>query len=284
MKTFLPKILIGIIILITFSQSVNAAGISVDAGLTPPEDRWILRTQVRYRERRNDPTDMNRKMETFVFPFVLAYGLRPDLTLLIRQRVISRKMSVKGTTDRDEGFGDLFILAKYRAYRLNTPDYTLGIAPTIGLEFPTGHDSFTSDTWDLKPGLFFSGRRGPWGVDLNIAYKWNGFADRGPNGIEPGNELSLNWAGAYQFLIGGRSDTTLAPVLELSYLNSKPDKLLDRDIINSGESVFYLSPGVKLTISSLIIEGLVQFPVSQHRRGIQLQRENNLLLGFRYMF
>ena len=114
-KILLLKILAVIIILATFLNSANAAGISVDAGLTPPEDRWILRTQVRYRERRDDPSDMNRKMNTYVFPVVLAYGLRSDLSLLIRQRVIRHKMSVKGSTERDEGLGDLFILAKYRA-------------------------------------------------------------------------------------------------------------------------------------------------------------------------
>ncbi len=65
--------------------SANAAGISVDAGLTPAEDRWIFRTQVRYMRRKDDPTHMGRKMSTYAFPVVLAYGVRPDLTLMIRQ-------------------------------------------------------------------------------------------------------------------------------------------------------------------------------------------------------
>jgi hypothetical protein len=276
-KIFLLKILTAIIILTTFSNSANAGGISVDAGLTPPEDRWILRTQVRYRERRDDPTDMNRKMKTFAFPVVLAYGLRSDLTLLMRQRVISHKMSVKGTTERDEGLGDLFILAKYRAYRLNTPDYTLGIAPTIGLEFPTGHDSFTSETLDLKPGLFFSGRRGPWAVDLNIAYKWNGFADRGKGGRDPGDGVSLDLAFAYQFSIGGRGFASLAPVLE-------SDEKRGHDIDNTGETFFYLSPGIKFSTSSLILEALVQIPVWQDQKGSQLEQDAGILAGVRFLF
>jgi hypothetical protein len=283
-KNYLPKTLTTIIILTAFSNSANAAGISVDAGLTPPEDRWILRTQVRYRERRDDPTDMNRKMETYVLPVVLAYGLRSDLTLLIRQRVISHKMSAKGTTDRNEGFGDLFILAKYRAYRLNTPNYTLGIAPTIGLEFPTGHDSFTSDTWDLKPGLFFSGRRGPWAVDLNIAYKWNGFADRGKDGRDPGDEVSLDLAFAHQFSIGGRGFASLAPVLELTYNHIWTDEKRGHDIDNTGETFFYLSPGIKFSTSSLILEALVQIPVWQDQKGSQLEQDVGILAGVRFLF
>jgi hypothetical protein len=283
-KIFLLQTLTGIIIFATFSNSINASGISVDAGLTPPEDRWILRTQVRYKERRDDPTNMNRKMETFSFPVVLAYGLRSDLTLLIRQRVISHKLSVRGTTERDEGLGDLFMLVKYRAYRLNTPDYTLGIAPTIGLEFPTGHDSFTSDTWNLKPGLFFSGRRGPWAVDLNIAYKWNGFADRGKGGRDPGDEVSLDLAFAHQFSIGGRGFASLAPVLELTYTHSWPDEKRGHDIDNTRETFFYLSPGIKFLTSSLILEALVQIPVWQDQKGSQLEQDVGILAGVRFLF
>ena len=48
MKILLLKILAAIVIFATTSTIVNAGGISVDAGLTPPEDRWILRNQVRH--------------------------------------------------------------------------------------------------------------------------------------------------------------------------------------------------------------------------------------------
>ncbi|MHC4238972.1 MAG: hypothetical protein ACYSUC_04355 [Planctomycetota bacterium] len=48
--------------------NAGAAGISVDAGLTPPEDRWIIRNQVRYMTREDDPTGMNREMSMYAFP------------------------------------------------------------------------------------------------------------------------------------------------------------------------------------------------------------------------
>ncbi len=53
----------------------NASGISVNAGLTPPEDRWIIRTQFRYMQRKDDPAPMNQKMDTYAFPVVVAYVL-----------------------------------------------------------------------------------------------------------------------------------------------------------------------------------------------------------------
>lgn len=264
--------------------SANAAGISIDAGLTPAEDRWILRTQVRYMRRKEDPTPMDRKMSTYAFPTVLAYGLRPDLTLMLRQTVKEQKTVIAGSSSRNTGLEDLFILGKYKLYRRNTPDYTFGIATTLGLELPTGADSFTSETWDLQPGLYTSWRSGPWATDFNITYTWNGFADRGVGGINPGNELSLDWALAYQFIFGEKARVSLAPVLELSYKNILSDRLHGRDLPNTGESVFYLSPGIKFTVSSFILEALMQIPVWQDQEGSQLKQGTRIIVGTRFMF
>ncbi len=264
--------------------SANAAGISVDAGLTPAEDRWIIRTQFRYMQRKDDPTPMNQKMDTYAFPVVVAYGFRPDLTLMVRQTVKHKKMSMGGSISRDTGLDDLFVLGKYKLYRRNTRKYTFGIASTLGLEFPTGDDDFSSETWDLKPGLFTSWRSGPWASDFSVAYKWNGFADRGVGGINPGNELSLDWALAYQFSFGEKARVSLAPVLELSYKNILSDRLHGRDLPNTGESVFYLSPGIKFTVSSFILEALMQIPVWQDQEGSQLKRGTRIIVGTRFMF
>lgn len=265
-------------------QSANAGGISVDAGLTPPEDRWIFRTQVRYMQQENDPTLMDREMEMYAVPVVLAYGLRSDLTLMVKQVTKSRKMTMAGSVSRDTGLDDLYILGKYKLYRRNTRDYTLGIAPTLALELPTGDDDFTSDTWDLEPGLFASWRSGPWASDFSVAYKWNGFADDSRAGLNPGDELSVDLALARQFSIGGSSDASIAPVLEFSYRHVSPDDISGHDVSNTGESLFFFSPGVKFTKLSFILEALMQIPTWQDQKGSQLEQGNRFILGARYMF
>jgi hypothetical protein len=266
------------------SASASGAGISVDAGLTPPEDRWIFRTQMRYMRRKNDPTLMDRKMSTYAFPTVLAYGLRPDLTLMVRQTVKREEMSMAGSSNKDTGLEDLFVLGKYKLYRRNTRKYTFGIASTLGLEFPTGDDDFSSETWDLKPGLFTSWRSGPWASDFSIAYKWNGFADRGKDGLSPGNELSVDLALAHQFSIGEKADMSLSPVLEFNYKHTLPDRLSGHDVSNTGESLFFVSPGLKFTKSSFILEALFQIPVWQDQNGSQLERGAGVIVGVRFMF
>ncbi len=266
------------------APEAGAAGISVDAGVTPARDRWIVRTMLRSMQRDDDPTGMGRKMEMLVWNNVLAYGLRSNLTLILKQPVRRREISMAGSGATDTGVGDLAVLAKYRLVRRNTRETTFGLAATLQLSAPTGADEFTSDTWDLQPGVYGSFRQGLWATDFSAGYDLNGFSGERDDGREIGNELALDWAAARQFLVGGSADTTLAPVLELSYRKVAADRLSGRRFSNSGEEVLYLSPGVKYTRSSLILEALVQVPVWQNQNGAQVERGTGFLLGLRKMF
>lgn len=275
---------IVLIICLLSSSKVLASGISVDTGLTPAEDRWIVRSQIRYMKRKDDPTSKNRETDRYILNNVLAYGLRRDLTVILKQPVVFRKMSLAGVSDKDAGLADLSLITKYRLYRHNTPEYTLGVASTIGLEMPTGVDEFSSKTWDLIPGIFTSWRNGRWSSDLSIAYALNGFSDDGIGGVDPGDELSVDWALAYQFSIGRRADTSLFPVIELSYKEIEKDKFDGTPVSSTGESVLYVSPGIKFAKSSFVLEALIQIPVWQEQDGLQLERGFGSIVGVRYLF
>lgn len=284
MQKITATLLITLIIITAISQIAAASGISVDSGLTPPEDRWIVRTQFRSMRRENGETAMNRKMEKFKVPLVIAYGYRPDLTLMVRQTTTFENMQMSGTTNRESGLEDLFLLAKYKLYRKNTPDYSFGLAPTLALEVPTGTNGFSSHTWDIQPGMFASWRSGPWSTDFNLAYKWNGFADRGIDNLNPGNKLAADLAFGHQFSINNSSDNSLTPLVEFSYSRTLPDRRDNSNIDNTGQSLFFISPGIKLTMSSFILEALIQIPVWQDQEGNQLDQETRLIVGTRIMF
>jgi hypothetical protein len=117
-----------------------------------------------------------------------------------------------------------------------------------------------------------------------MAYKWTGFADKAESGLNPGDEFSVDLALAHQFSIGETADTSLAPVLEFSYKHLSADRRSGRDISNTGESLFFISPGVKFTKSSFILEALVQIPAWQDQKGSQLEQAARLIVGARYMF
>ncbi len=119
---------------------------------------------------------------------------------------------------------------------------------------------------------------------MSIAYWWNGFADRGDNSLNPGNEFHLDWAIARQFKLREDASLTLAPVLEFSYLNIDPDRRHGSNLDNTGENVIYISPGLKLTWESFIIEALLQIPVWQDQKGTMPERGVGIIIGTRFMF
>jgi hypothetical protein len=270
---------IAILIVLFVPTLSSAAGISVDAGLTPAEDRWILRGQARYMSRGEGP---GAEVQQFVFPVVLAYGVRSNVSLFVRQAVVRRERTVLGNATINSGLNDTYLFAKYRAYRVNSPRVTFGVAPTLGIEFPSGQDGFTSDTWDLNAGLYASARTQTWSSDANVAYTWNDMVGDGE--VTPGDELSLDAAVAYQFVIEESGRVTASPVLEVSYLKVWPARVGGSDSPNTGETVLYLSPGAKLSTPMIIVEGLVRIPVSSHLEGNQLERNFEALLGVRVLF
>ncbi|MHC4690881.1 MAG: hypothetical protein ACYS5F_14820, partial [Planctomycetota bacterium] len=78
--------------------------------------------------------------------------------------------------------------------------------------------------------------------------------------------------------------TSIAPVLEVSYKNISPDERYGHNVSNTGESVLYISPGIKFTKSSFILEGLLQIPVWQDQKGMLLERGAGAIVGVRFMF
>ncbi len=255
-----------------------AAGISVDAGLTPAEDRWILRAQARYMSRGDDSTGM----DAFMFPVVLAYGLRSDVSFFARQAFSRRERVTAGAKTTDSGFVDTFVFAKYRLYRLNTAQLTFGVAPTLGLEVPSGEAAFTSDTWDLRGGFYASLRTQTWSSDFNLAYTWNDAF--GTQSSQPGNEMSADAAVGYQLSLTDTGTMTVAPTVELTFVKSWPNQQDGIDVPETEETVVFLSPGVKLATSTLIVEALARFPVHNDVGAIPMEQNMGGLFGVRLLF
>jgi hypothetical protein len=271
-------------LLMVAEQVMFADGISVDAGLTPARDRWIFRTQLRFMGRGDDPTAMDRKMDMLVWNNVLAYGLLRNVTVMIRQPVIRRTMTMGVAEMKSTGAGNMAVMVKYGIYRRNTQDSTFGVAALLGFGIPTGAEDVSTNTWNMKPGIYFSWRGRPWAADMSIAYNWNSFTGKRSSGFVPGDELALDTAVSYQFSFGEKARVALAPVLELSYLKVTQDHMDGLDITDTGESVLLLSPGIKLVVSSFILESLLQVPVWQKQEGLQLKRTAGLIFGIRWMF
>ena len=176
------------------------------------------------------------------------------------------------------------LLSKWRVLRVNRRDFIIGIAPTIGLEVPTGDSRFGSDTWDLVGGGYFTARRGPWGADMNIEYKLNGVEDRGGGKDRPGDEFNANLALAYQFTLDNNATMSLWPVIELTYAKNQRDRGEGESVAGTGGDLTQIAAGLKFARQSFMLEALVQLPVQQDQNGENLDRTIGALLGMRYLF
>lgn len=272
-----------LLFVISLADTATAA-ITIDAGLTPAEGRWMVRTQLRIMSRQAPAGMGDASMDRLMVPLVVVHGLRPGLTVGMRQVFDSRTMTMNGMETTRSGLGDLYIFAKYKFLRINTRSYTLGVAPVLGVEPPTGADGISSESWDLTTGLYVSGRAGTWALDINLAHNARGIAGVAAGGPEPGDERAVDLALSRQIPLGDSGRVALAPVLEVTWLDTSPNASQGVDLPDSGESVLNLAPGMKYTVGDLIIEGLVRFPVVQDQEGRQLEAGPMALLGVRRMF
>lgn len=157
----------------------------------------------------------------------------------------------------------------------------LALAATLALKMPTGAEDISTNTWDWQAGIYGSWRSGRWGNDLNLTYNWNDFTGRAPSGITPSDVIGLDAVFSYQFSLGSSGNTSFAPVFELNYRYSMANQSDGQEVGGKG-SILFISPGLKFTYDSFILETLIQNPVNQTYQNSEQNRRG--LIGFRYMF
>ncbi|MCH8316897.1 MAG: hypothetical protein IIA88_00125 [Bacteroidetes bacterium] len=251
---------------------VYADGISVDAGLTPAQDRWILRSQYRLMNMYNSGT------ETYIhsFPLVVVYGVTSNITLMMRQSYMIKNVIFNEKTSQN-GLNDPYILLKIKAFRKNTSKYTFGIAPTIATNIPVGNNQISNNIWSPKTGVNCSFRHRFWLFDLNVSYTFqdlNNKATKSYNDI-----LNINSAFSRLFPFKNNSDILISPVMEFSYLH-------EFNTVNTGiftAKKLFGSPGVKFVYSSFIFEALYQIPLYQNTSEAVMKSRGNFIIGIRYM-
>jgi len=259
------------VIIVLFGMSVPLiAQISTDVGLTPAQDRWILRTQ--YRTMGMDSEMM--EMKTRMVPVMLGYGLSNKVTVMARSVYVQRSQEPGGTSSN--GLNDLFLLSKYRLFRKNTAHYTLGVAPFVASNIPTGAAEVSNRTWNPRIGLNISFRPRFMAVDLSTSYVFYDISDKLSD--EASDRFNLNMAFSGVVPLGKSSEQIISPVVEINYASEGHEE--------SQESVQWLffSPGVTYRYSSLAFDLLYQQPVWETDLSGQMSQQSRWIVGMRYMF
>ncbi len=254
--------------LLPLAFNSKAEGISVDAGLTPAQDRIIVRMQ--YRNIINKMGD--NRMVMHMMPVVVAYGLSPDITLMMRNgyRAVGENETMM---EMESQWMDPFLMGKVKLYRLNARNYTIGVAGFAGTSFPIRNGS-TSKTYSPVVGLNASYRPGLWSFDLNNAYEWVNYHS-GEKQSET-RQMHLNLAISRNIILPGIENWVLAPVQEFSFVNDNPAS-------SESSAHGFISPGFQIVSPHLKFEGLYQIAVNSSKSA-GVTYGNRLILGLRLMF
>lgn len=259
-----------LLLILLVSGLVKAGGISVDAGITPPQDRFIFRTQYRYMSMENTMMTRNTQMS----PFVLAYGVTSGITVMTRGIYVHQ--SVSNNSEINNGFNDAYLLSKFRLYRKNTANYVLGIAPHIASNIPVGSKEISNRTWNPELGLNISFRPRFLSFDLSASYVISDIS--GKLDERPGNIFNLNTAISGVIPLKSLASSAISPVIETTWTS------VQEKAANSESNVIFVAPGLSYIYSNLTLEALMQFPVYQTERAGLMEQNSRLIIGLKYMF
>lgn len=249
---------------------IKAGGISVDAGITPPQDRFIFRSQYRYMSMEN--TMMSR--HTQMVPFVLAYGVTSKIAVMARGMFVHQL--VNNGSAVNNGLNDFYLLSKFRLYRKNTANYVFGLAPHIASNIPVGSKEISNRTWDPELGFTMSYRPRYMSFDLSASYILSDIS--GKLKEKTRDIFNLNTAVSGVLPVNSKKDIALSPVIETTWKSA-----LAKGYRSNINTVF-LSPGLSFIYSDISIEALVQFPVSQTQSDGSMKQNPRLIVGLKYMF
>lgn len=272
MNIVIKKIITASMLILFTSFYAQAGGISVDAGLTPGQDRWILRTQYRFMKIQN----LNMTAQNHIFSLMVAYGVTSNFTLIARGMYVNRIIEMNPEVQK-RGFNDPFVLLKIKVYRENTAHYVLGIAPYFASNVPVGNEEISDRTWNPEVGLSMSFRPRFWSIDFTTSYTVNDALNK--TEVQEIDNLSINLAFS-SIIPFENSNMAISPVLELTF-----NKEFNSNVRESTkQEILYISPGLTFIKSSLMLEALYQFPVFQRTDAQIMKSKSRFVAGLRYMF
>ncbi|MDF1571768.1 MAG: hypothetical protein P1P82_09155 [Bacteroidales bacterium] len=246
-------------------------GISFDAGLTPAQNRLIVRTQYRAFSTAEGTNTTRTKM----VPVVVAYGVRPGFTLMMRNMYMRQTM---GSNDAMNNLMDPLLLAKFRLYRKNTANWVLGVAPHLATNVPLGFSDMNPRSWNPEVGMNISFRPRFLSFDLSTVYQADDLFAQ--NEFSGGGEFRVNSAFSSVVPLSPGGEIAIAPVLEMNYLR-RNNEGMDRSLF---QQLLFVSPGASLMSSLLTLEMLLQVPVYQQDPVSYTDQGARIIAGLKIMF
>lgn len=223
------------------------------------------------------------------------HGIRPDLTISALFPFVTKELESNSGDLSGSGFGDLALLAKYRAYKQDWPRGAFHLSTIGGVEIPTGEtderDGGTRLPPELQAGL------GSWnpfiGLSANLnlnRYRFDALAlyklnTEGAQDFEKGDFVSLQADAAYRFYQAKYPGPSASARLGLQWRHEGKSKLAGLTLADSGSEAFLLNAALGWhPAPNIDISLAIDLPLHEDLEGTQLGLDYRtfLALGIRF--
>jgi len=297
-RIFLAAVSLSILL----HQPVFAIPINSDAALTAHKGEVIIREQIRYTRKSDDPSASNRTVDIIAIPTVLVYGITEEINVIGTYPIVYKNLNLDTSTGRASreaaGFGDLKLLGKYLFLRKDWPGKTLRANVIGGLEFPTGNTDkedgmgklprdlqVGKGSWNPITGTVFTWQTLRQQIDVSFTYTFNTEG----HGFEFGDVFNHDLS--YQFRIwpwnfpkGRGIPAYVNLVAEANGVWEQQAESRGSTVDASGGYTLFLSPGIQLVTKRFIAEMSIQLPTIQVLNGEQPETQFVLAGGVRIQF
>lgn len=255
--------------------------INTPAPTQPGAGNWVVREQVRFMWYEDLPNDPGGSVRDMTLLTIIQHGITGSLSAELSLPLIGRQRSADDPAAADgsaRGLGDISAGLKLRLWQADTGAVdTMRLSVFGNVEMPTGHDEFSSDSFDPTIGATFmaiSGRHG-----FNQALSWKFTTGDLAEPIGPGESLSdlLKFDSAYLY--------RLSPAEYTSELRAATYGVVELNGFyeTNGDLQVFLSPGILYEAPRFALEAAIQIPVYQdvdHRA----ESTFGFVLGLRILF
>ncbi len=303
MRRMLPLIgLIAVaIVLLGCPAPVSAVSINSDVGLTPAKGQTVIRSQIRYTSKRDDPTAQDRNNWVLAIPLTVVYGFTQSVAGIIKIPYLHKELRSTSGGDRvvrqDAGIGDITLLAKGRVYTRDFLGATSRLSLLGGLEVPSGQSGdadargklsrtlqLGSGSWDPIMGAAYTWQSLDDEWDVNLTYQFNTTANK----FEFGDVLQHTVAYQRRILprrLPERGEyTQVNVVLEANGIWAQKNRSGGSLVDGSGGYTLFLSPGLQAASKYAVVELSVQLPALQVLNGNQVETDVVVVGSIRMTF
>lgn len=186
-------------------------------------------------------------------------------------------------TNTSDGVGDISLFTKYRFWRndqLGSQETAAVLAKVIT---DTGDDDTSpklgSGTTDTILGLTYGYEGRKWYRWASVRYRFN---DSNDAGVDRGDKIKLDFVGGIRPTPTGYLEPDTVWLLELNGEYGKRSSINGTDLLDTGGTEWFLSPGIFWTRRNFAIKAGVQIPIVSNLNGNQEDSDYRAKLVFEW--